>query len=186
MCTGAFCFLGEPFQPPALDSSPWTTSKLPLNDVISPVCLIGSDRVAILKTRSDSTQDTRYVHTDHLGSIDTVTDDLGVVVERLAYDAHGKRRQVDWLDSPITIIAQETPRGFTDHENLDQLGLVHMNGRVYDPTLGRFLSADPFVQYPESTQGLNRYTYVNNNDESCKLFFSIHSAPNIDFDICRK
>ena len=28
-----------------------------------------------------------------------------------------------------------------------------MNGRVYDPHLGRFLSADPFVQFPESTQG---------------------------------
>ncbi len=38
-----------------------------------------------------------------------------------------------------------------------------MNGRVYDPEIGRFLSADPFVQYPESTQGYNRYTYVGNN-----------------------
>lgn len=40
---------------------------------------------------------------------------------------------------------------------------MHMNGRVYDPVLGRFISADPTVQYPDSTQGLNRYTYVNNN-----------------------
>ena len=38
-----------------------------------------------------------------------------------------------------------------------------MNGRVYDPTLGRFLSADPFIQFPASTQGLNRYSYVFNN-----------------------
>lgn len=43
------------------------------------------------------------------------------------------------------------------------VGLVHMNGRVYDPTIGRFLSPDPNVQIPESTQGFNRYTYVNNN-----------------------
>ena len=56
-----------------------------------------------------------------------------------------------------------TPRGFTGHEHLDDFQLVHMNGRVYDPSLGRFMSADPFVQFAESTQGLNRYSYVNNN-----------------------
>ena len=54
-------------------------------------------------------------------------------------------------------------RGFTDHEHLDDFELVHMNGRVYEPVLGRFLSPDPFVQYPESTQGFNRYTYAANN-----------------------
>jgi RHS repeat-associated protein len=56
-----------------------------------------------------------------------------------------------------------TPRGFTGHEHLDDVGLIHMNGRVYDPVIGRFLSADPIIQFPRSTQGLNRYTYVNNN-----------------------
>jgi|GEM_PF-4190130 len=38
-----------------------------------------------------------------------------------------------------------------------------MNGRVYDPTLGRFLSADPHVQIAGATQACNRYSYVNNN-----------------------
>jgi hypothetical protein len=38
-----------------------------------------------------------------------------------------------------------------------------MNGRVYDPVLGRFLSPDPIVQAPYDTQGLNRYAYVRNN-----------------------
>ncbi len=41
-----------------------------------------------------------------------------------------------------------TDMGFTGHEMLDELGLVHMNGRIYDPLLGRFLSADPTVQFP--------------------------------------
>ena len=40
---------------------------------------------------------------------------------------------------------------------------VHMNGRVYDPDLGRFISADPYVQYPMISQNYNRYTYVDNN-----------------------
>lgn len=38
-----------------------------------------------------------------------------------------------------------------------------MNGRIYDPEIGRFLSADPYVQFPQSTQGYNRYAYLNNN-----------------------
>jgi len=52
--------------------------------------------------------------------------------------------------------------GFTGQTNLS-LGLVHMGGRVYDPAIGRFLSADPNVQYPLSPQSYNRYVYVNNN-----------------------
>src|SRR5262249_12000721 len=52
---------------------------------------------------------------------------------------------------------------FTGHEHLDNLSLVHMNGRVYDPYLGRFLSADPFVPHPQLTQSYNRYSYTRNN-----------------------
>ena len=85
------------------------------------------------------------------------------MVEYLAYDAHGKRRLADWQPGTPNTLNRETPRGFTGHEHLDGVGLIHMNGRVYDPTLGRFLSADPFVQAPDSTQSFNRYTYANNN-----------------------
>ena len=56
-----------------------------------------------------------------------------------------------------------TNRGFTGHEHVDALGIIHMNGRIYDPELGRFLSADPTMQHPYSTQGQNRYAYVQNN-----------------------
>ncbi len=38
-----------------------------------------------------------------------------------------------------------------------------MNGRIYDPTLGRFLQADPFIQAPLNSQNYNRYSYVLNN-----------------------
>ena len=37
-----------------------------------------------------------------------------------------------------------------------------MNGRIYDPELGRFIQADPMVE-PDAKQGLNRYSYVLNN-----------------------
>ncbi len=38
-----------------------------------------------------------------------------------------------------------------------------MNGRIYDPLIGRFLSADPILQDPMNGQSYNRYTYVLNN-----------------------
>ncbi len=129
----------------------------------------GSSRVAIRTTDDAPTpgDSLRYLHRDHLGSVDTITDAAGAVVERLSYGAFGKRRVAAganaWTDPALAIAAVNTPRGFTGHEHLDDFQLVHMNGRVYDPSLGRFMSADPFVQFPESTQGLNRYSYVNNN-----------------------
>jgi RHS repeat-associated protein len=61
-----------------------------------------------------------------------------------------------WQSGKIT-------RGYTGHEQLDEVGLVHMNGRVYDPELGRFLSADAFIQDATNLQALNPYTYVQNN-----------------------
>ncbi|CAM3818359.1 Rhs family protein [Vibrio vulnificus] len=54
--------------------------------------------------------------------------------------------------------------GFTGHEMLDDMGLIHMNGRVYDPTLARFLSTDPYIQDKcFGTQAFNRYSYAQNN-----------------------
>jgi hypothetical protein len=38
-----------------------------------------------------------------------------------------------------------------------------MNGRVYDPMIGRFLSPDPYVQAPDYSQNFNRYSYALNN-----------------------
>jgi len=46
---------------------------------------------------------------------------------------------------------------------LDEVGIIHMNGRIYDAKLGRFLQADPIIQAPYNTQSLNRYSYTTNN-----------------------
>ena len=129
----------------------------------------GGARIAVeaVSEAADSNTTLRYLHQDHLGSVDVVTDASGAVLERLSFGAFGERRVAQgttaWQDSALALSSSETRRGFTDHEQLDDFGLVHMNGRVYDPHLGRFLSPDPFVQSPLSSQGYNRYTYVNNN-----------------------
>ena len=129
----------------------------------------GGDTVAIYKTKEtpggqSGGAETRYLHKDHIGSITAITDEQGQVVEQFAYDPHGKRRVAfDWSDTPVQIYAFETKRSFTGHEYLDDVGLIHMNGRVYDPDLGRFLSPDPIVQQSDNPQNLNRYSYVLNN-----------------------
>ena len=54
-------------------------------------------------------------------------------------------------------------QGFTGHEADEPWGLINMKGQLYDPIVGRFLSADPFIQFTTNTQSYNRYTYVLNN-----------------------
>ncbi|WP_369811424.1 RHS repeat-associated core domain-containing protein [Palleniella intestinalis] len=54
-------------------------------------------------------------------------------------------------------------RGYTGHEMLPEFDLINMNGRIYDPALGRFLSPDNYVQMPDNTQSFNRYAYCINN-----------------------
>jgi hypothetical protein len=78
---------------------------------------------------------TRYLHYDNLGSIDTITNGQGNIVERMAYTAFGQRRQGDWRasDPLLPIIPALTNRGFTGHEHIDEMGFIHMNGRVYQP-----------------------------------------------------
>jgi RHS repeat-associated protein len=69
-------------------------------------------------------------------------------------------------------------RGYTGHEHLEMFGLINMNARLYNPALGRFLGADPFVQAPDFSQAYNRYSYCLNNpliytDPSGEFFFLI-------------
>ena len=111
---------------------------------------------------SSETLTTRYFHTDPLGSISVITDENGVVQERLSYDAWGKRRFPNGADDPTDSITSQATRGFTGQEELSVASLVHLNGRVYDPVLARMISADPDVSRPMSTQGWNRYAYANN------------------------
>lgn|GEM_PF-3301514 len=48
------------------------------------------------------------------------------------------------------------------HEHLEEVALTHMNGRIYDAYAGRFLSADPFIQFQFYLQSYNRYSYLLN------------------------
>ena len=120
-----------------------------------------------LRYGNGAAAETRFLTLDHLGSTDRVVDADGNVVVAESFAALGTRRRPTWTGIPtaadLAKIAAATRDGFTGHEMLDNLGLVHMNGRVYDPEIGRFISADPYVTMPYDGQGLNRYAYTLNN-----------------------
>ena len=104
-----------------------------------------------------------YLHRDYLGSIVMLTDENGNIAERRHFDPWGQVVKVEdgagnTLDK-LTLL----DRGFTGHEHLQTVGLIHMNGRLYDPALHRFLQPDNFVQDPFNTQNFNRYGYCLNN-----------------------
>jgi RHS repeat-associated protein len=121
----------------------------------------------IVSRRTSGVNSTSYVTNDHLGSSSAITDPSGGGVVNLSFDAFGKRRGSSWAGGPSAgdwaAIAATTRRGFTEHSMLDNLGLIHMNGRVQDPVLGRFISADPYIPNPVNTQEYNRYSYLANN-----------------------
>jgi RHS repeat-associated protein len=121
---------------------------------------------AVYTRRSDGTTGTYYATSDHLGSADLVMDSAADVLVRESFSPFGARRGSNWQSIPTTqdysAIQSSTRQGFTGHEMLDSVGLIHMNGRVYDPTLGRFLSADTVIQSLGATQSINPYSYAWN------------------------
>lgn len=137
--------------------------------------------VHIKQTDSGSTNGYHYLHRDYLSSILAISDSTGKLKEQRQFGAWGEvnkfkvnhytelslingtratstTNEIDFDDS-TTLIS----RGYTGHEHFMGISLIHMNGRMYDAKLGRFLSPDNYIQEPYSTQSFNRYGYVWNN-----------------------
>ena len=127
--------------------------------------------IRTMDTANVTTERFEYLHHDHLGSIDAITDAAGNLAEQMTFEPFGTRKNAQQtrnstdaeVDALLTAARHETARGFTGHQHLDSSGFIHMNGRLYDPVLGRFLSPDPIVQAPTNSQNWNRYSYVLNN-----------------------
>ena len=96
-----------------------------------------------------------FLHPDHLGSTSLTTDAAGNVVARRRYAPYGKER---WVEGTLP-----TDFGFTGQRDVPGTGLMYYRARYYDPTLGRFISADTIVPNVANPQSLNRYSYVRNN-----------------------
>jgi RHS repeat-associated protein len=99
--------------------------------------------------------------TDQLGSVVTLVDDDGQA-HPIKYDPFGLR-----VNAQDPVLPPSTPAdvrtGFTGHLHDDDLALIDMVGRVYDPIEQRFLSQDPVAPKPTQGQALNPYSYVTNS-----------------------
>ena len=124
---------------------------------------VGNVPIGIYVTDQNDNEQFRFLHKDHLGSISVITDEYGNVSEKLSYQPFGARRNSDWTDSTTQLSSAITDNGFTGHEHLDEVGLINMNARIYDPSLGRFLQADTIVPSIYNSDAYNRYSYVYNN-----------------------
>ncbi len=114
---------------------------------------------AIFALDSNNNGTMSYVIKDHQGSMyATIT---GNTVERYSFDAWGRRRNPQTLS--YDNVTASFDRGYTLHEHYDDFGLINMNGRLYDPLVGRMLSPDIVIQDEQNSQAYNRYSYCFNN-----------------------
>jgi RHS repeat-associated protein len=132
--------------------------------------------IAILSYTPQRSHLLQFTLRDRLGSATTMADQNGNVISQRYFDPFGRTadmgnsHHLDQLNQNTLLsqlqdldITNKNRRGFTDHEHLNEQQLIHMNGRVYDYNLGRFMSVDPLIQSPTSTQSVNPYSYIMNN-----------------------
>lgn len=109
-----------------------------------------------------------YVTTDHLGSSYNISDKNGnsilvngtsVVNEK--FSAMGWNENTSGDEAKIAAVSRHE---FTGQENMDNVGMVNMNGRIFGASGGlTMLSPDPYIPDPTDTRSYNRYAYVNYN-----------------------
>ena len=115
-------------------------------------------------SQPDSTDNYHYIHRDQQGSILAISDAQGGIEEKTHYSPWGKVTNYINADGDTDFGYNSLlGRGYTGHEHFVSVGIIHMNGRIYDPQLKRFLSPDNFVSDPHNTQCYNRYAYCWGN-----------------------
>lgn len=126
--------------------------------------------IIYLKNYDEAAASYKFLHKDYLGSILAISDEVGIKLEQRHFDAWGNFTHLQIANGAIVtdrnIISTTSllvERGYTGHEYFAEVGIIHMNGRLYDPLLRRFLNADENIQDPTNTQNYNKYGYVLNN-----------------------
>lgn len=118
----------------------WGLLWLALALFIGAQCAAASEKVTIYLT-------------DAQGSVVAETDAQGNVTYTAANRPYGTQ----------VMGAPQAGPGYTGHINDPNTGLVYMQARYYDPTIGRFLSSDPVSPDPGNLFNFGRYAYANGN-----------------------
>lgn len=118
---------------------------------------------SIMESGSNGSNPQYYVlRYDHLGSVEYVSTKAAVGLRKLDYQVWGSHRHPTNGSLSTDIEPRTGMRGYTGHEHLALQRIIHMNGRLYDPTLGRMMGADPYVVNVFDGQAYNRFSYVGN------------------------
>ncbi|MCP1301658.1 type IV secretion protein Rhs [Chryseobacterium sp. S0630] len=128
--------------------------------------------IVYLKNFTENSGSYKFLHKDYIGSVLAISDEAGNKLEQRHFDAWGNFTHLQ-IGNGAIITDQNVilslskdlviDRGYTSHEHFAEIGIIHMNGRLYDPLLRRFLNADENIQDPYNTQNYNKYGYVLNN-----------------------
>ena len=127
---------------------------------------IADKQIAIIHSQN-GIHTPHYTYMDHLGSILMVTNAAGNIEAQQNFDPWGRRRSAttwEYIDENLPLgLPIWLYRGYTGHEHLPHFRLINMNGRMYDPEVGRMLSPDNYIQDGGYSQNYNRYSYALNN-----------------------
>ncbi|MEV6163937.1 polymorphic toxin-type HINT domain-containing protein [Streptomyces sp. NPDC052052] len=96
-----------------------------------------------------------FLASDHHGTAQLAIDATTGATQRRRMDPFGTEREsssTDWVDD----------KGFVGGTVQASTGLTTLGAREYDPETGRFISADPIIDYTDPQQ-INGYSYSLNN-----------------------
>jgi RHS repeat-associated protein len=136
-----------------------------VNDVFEVSYIYAPTGLCAIFVKENGIENMNYIYTDYLGSINKVfsTASNNLILER-NYDAWGRERNTSTLAYENSPNCPEwLSRGYEGHEMLNDFALINMNGRVYDPVIGQFLSPDPVLQDEDNPLNYNKYIFVFNN-----------------------
>ena len=125
----------------------------------------GGKMVAEYSTATNPTPQTNYLTSDNLGTPRISTDQTGAVISRHDYQPFGEEAVTAQRVSRSDYQGDAVRKQFTGYQKDEETDLDFAQARYYDKNLGRFNSADNFLNDTKvsDTQSWNLYIYVRNN-----------------------
>ncbi|WP_155358491.1 DNRLRE domain-containing protein [Acrocarpospora macrocephala] len=109
---------------------------------------------ALVAMRTSTQPGVRWMAAAMHGTAQLAIDDTTGAVNRERYLPFGQRRGAD--DLPFTDL------GFLGKIEDESTGLTHIGARYYDPTIAKFISTDPLLDF-RKPQWANPFSYAGNN-----------------------